>query len=151
MRDLSDHNFTGSTGDSEKDMDGREALVEGCLDRLFVAFDSGCEEGFLDPVVLLVDCEDAIGAPVARSWEGNDAVDAAIMENADAAEDPEKFPTTILIRVVSFTDGQQELPKWFPYLQDAFSHGPPRDGFYVVAITFGGAGTFTVPLNARPL
>ncbi len=151
MRDLSDHNFTGSTGDSERDMDGREALVEGCLARLFSAFDSGCAEGFSDPVVLLVDCEDAIGASIARDWEGNDAVDAAIMANADDAEDQESFPTTILIRVVFFADGQQELPKLFPYLKDAFSHGPPRNGFYVVAITFGGAGSFTVPLNARPL
>ena len=86
MADLTDDNFSGSTGDSEKDMDGREALVEACLDRLFAAFDSGTEEELEDPVVLLVDCEDSVGAPIARGWEGNDAVDAAIMANANDAE-----------------------------------------------------------------
>ncbi len=150
MEDLSKHNFSGSTGDSAKDMDGREALIEDCLESLFVAFDSGTAEGFLSPVVMLVDCEDAVGAPIARSWEGNDAVDAAIMANAKDAEELDNIPATILIRTVSFVDGEQELPKWFPYLHESFSQGPPVDGFYVVVISFGGAGIFTVPMSARP-
>ena len=152
MADLTNDNFSGSTGDSEKDMDGREALVEACLDRLFAAFDSGISEELEDPVVLLVDCEDSVGAPIARGWEGNDAVDAAIMANANDVEKKEQneLATTILIRTVSFIDSQQELPKLFSYLQDSFLQGPSVDGFYVVVISFGGAGVFTVPMAARP-
>ena len=146
-----DNNFSGSTGDPEKDMDGREALVEACLDRLFAAFDSGVVEGIVEPVVLLVDCEDSVGTPIARTWEGDDAVDAAIMANANDAEREEQneLATTILIRTVSFIDSQRELPKLFDYLQDSFSHGPAVGGFYVVVISFGGAGIFTVPMTAR--
>lgn len=132
-------------------MDGREALVEACLDRLFAAFDSGVVEGIVEPVVLLVDCEDSVGTPIARTWEGDDAVDAAIMANANDAEREEQneLATTILIRTVSFIDSQRELPKLFDYLQDSFSHGPAVGGFYVVVISFGGAGIFTVPMTAR--
>jgi len=151
MADPTDNNFSGSTGDPEKDMDGREALVEACLDRLFAAFDSGVVEGIVEPVVLLVDCEDSVGTPIARTWEGDDAVDAAIMANANDAEREEQneLATTILIRTVSFIDSQRELPKLFDYLQDSFSHGPAVGGFYVVVISFGGAGIFTVPMTAR--
>ena len=151
MADPTDNNFSGSTGDPEKDMDGREALVEACLDRLFAAFDSGVVEGIVEPVVLLVDCEDSVGTPIARTWEGDDAVDAAIMANANDAEREERneLATTILIRTVSFIDSQRELPKLFDYLQDSFSHGPAVGGFYVVVISFGGAGIFTVPMTAR--
>ena len=151
MADPPDDNFSGSTGDPEKDMDGREALVEACLDRLFAAFDSGVVEGIVEPVVLLVDCEDSVGTPIARTWEGDDAVDAAIMANANDAEREERneLATTILIRTVSFIDSQRELPKLFDYLQDSFSHGPAVGGFYVVVISFGGAGIFTVPMTAR--
>ena len=152
MADPTDDNFSGSTGDPEKDMDGREALVEACLDRLFAAFDSGVVDGIVEPVVLLVDCEDSVGTPIARTWEGDDAVDAAIMANANDAEREERneLATTILIRTVSLIDSPRDLPKLFHYLQDSFSHGPSVGGFYVVVISFGGAGVFTVPMTARP-
>lgn len=140
----------GSTGDPEKDMDGREALVETCLSRIFSAYDLGCEEDLVDPVVFLVDCEDTVGASIARGWEGDDAVDAAIMANADSSHDQEGIATTVLTRSVSFADSQMEVPRWFPYLQEVFSHGPTGEGFYLVVITFGGAAVFTVPFSARP-
>ena len=148
----SDDHFSGSTGDAEHDMDGREALVESSLGSLFDAYDVAVEEGLTEPVVLLIDCEDTIGAPIARKWEGNDAVDAAIMSNAmeDASSNREERNTTVLVKTVSLFDSQQELSRWFPYLADAFASGPATDGFYVVVISFGGAGVFTVPMTTRP-
>lgn len=142
--------YHGSTGDSELDMRGRETMVESCLDRIFVAYDLGIHEGIVDPVVLLVDCEDSVGGEVARGWEGDDAVDGAIMANADSDSNHEDTPTTILIRAVSFVDSQMDIPECFPYLQETFSQDSGADEFYVVAITFGGAGAFTVPFSARP-
>ena len=144
------HNYPGSTGDHENDMDGREDLVEHCLDRLFAAYDLGRGEGFSNPVIFLVDCEDAIGAVVARGWEGDEVVDAAILANADSAKNQQEVPTTVLIRAASFADSQREVPQWFPYLEEFFLRRPPNDTFCVVAIAFGGAATFTVPLSSRP-
>ena len=133
-------------------MDGREALIESSLGSLFYAFDVAVEEGLTEPVMLLIDCEDTIGAPIARKWEGNDAVDAAIMSNAmeNESTNREERNTTVLVKTVSLFDSQQELSRWFPYLADAFASGPATDGFYVVVISFGGAGVFTVPMTTRP-
>ena len=52
-----DH-FSGSTGNAEHDMDGREHLIESSLPRLFSAFDLAVDQGLVDPVVILIDCED---------------------------------------------------------------------------------------------
>ena len=52
-----DDHFSGSTGDTEHDMDGREALVESSLGSLFDAYDVAVEEGLTEPVMLLIDCE----------------------------------------------------------------------------------------------
>ena len=145
-----DREFYGSTGDTEQDMCGREAMVESCLDRIFAAYDFGIEEKIVDPVIFLVDCEDVVGGAVARGWEGDDAVDAAIMANAESDSLEGKLPTTILTTAVSFVDSCTEVPRWFPYLEETLSQGPPCDAFYVIAITFGGAGVFSVPLSARP-
>ena len=38
-----DREFHGSTGDIEQDMFGREAMVEGCLDQIFAAYDLGID------------------------------------------------------------------------------------------------------------
>ena len=144
--------FSGSTGNSEHDMDGREALLDSSLPPLFGAFDKSIEEGLINPVLLLIDCEDTIGGPIAREWEGGDAVDAAILSNAMVERDrkSDEQATTVLIKTVSFLDGRQELSRWFPYLSEAFTEGPAAEGFYVVVISFGGAGVFTVSMSARP-
>ena len=150
--DFTENHFFGSTGDAEHDMDGREILIESALPQLFGAFDAAVEGGLIDPVVLLIDCEDTIGGPIAREWDGSDAVDAAIMSNAidGQTSNTDERTTTILVKTVSFFDGQQELSRWFPYLSDALSKGPTVDEFYVVVISFGGAGVFTVPMSVRP-
>jgi len=145
-----DREFHGSTGDAEQDMFGREAMVEGCLDQIFAAYDLGIDEKIVDPVIFLVDCEDVVGAAVARGWEGDDAVDAAIMANTESDSREDDIPTTILTRAASLVDSCIEVPRWFPYLEETLSQGSPCEAFYVIAITFGGAGAFSVPLAARP-
>jgi hypothetical protein len=106
-----------------------------------------------DPVVFLVDCEDEIGGPMARGWEGDDAVDAAIMENAADAEertaDNERC-ITALARAFSLADCRREVPGVFPYLAPTFKSPPPAEGFLAVVVTAGGAASFTVPHSARP-
>ena len=62
----------------------------------------------------------------------------------------EERNTTVLVKTVSLFDSQQELSRWFPYLADAFASGAATDGFYVVVISFGGAGVYTVPMTTRP-
>ena len=148
--DFMGREFYGSTGDTEQDMFGREAMVESCLDQIFAAYDLGIDENIVDPVIFLVDCEDVVGASVARGWEGDDAVDAAIMANTESDSREGDIPTTILTRAASLVDSCTEVPKWFPYLEETLSQGSPSDAFYVIAITFGGAGAFSVPLTARP-
>ena len=150
--DFNDDQFPGSTGNVEHDMDGREALLESSLGSLFDAYDIAVEEAVNEPVLLLIDCEDLIGAPIARKWEGNDAVDAAIMSNAmeNETSDYQERTTTVLIKIVPLFDSQKEVSQWFPYLADALASGPAVGGFYVVVISFGGAGVFTVPIASRP-
>ena len=151
--DFNDGQFSGSTGNAEHDMDGREALLEASLSKLFDAFDVASSEGVNEPVLILIDCEDMIGAPIARKWEGNDAVDAAIMSNAmgnETSEEHEERATTVLIKTVPLFDSQKELSRWFPYLADTLASGPVVDGFFVLVISFGGAGVFTVPMATRP-
>ncbi len=148
--DFMDREFHGSTGDTEQDMFGRESMVESCLDQIFAAYDLGIDENIVEPVIFLVDCEDVVGAAVARGWEGDDAVDAAIMANTESDSREDDIPTTILTRAASLVDSCIEVPRWFPYLEETLSHGSPCEAFYVIAITFGGAGAFSVPRAARP-
>ena len=157
-------NDRGSTGDARQDMDGRELLVEECLAELFATYDRGRNDGIRDPVIFLIDCEDGIGEPIARAWEGDDVVDGALLAYADHGDVNERrgvvnedhnaetgwASTTILTRAFSFEDSRQEIPELFPYLAGSFEAPPPKDGFLVVVIAFGGAGTFTVPLDVRP-
>ncbi len=139
----------GSTGDEGRDMTGREVLLENSLPQLFDAHDRARDDGVQDAVVFLVDCEDEIGGQIARAWEGDDAVDSAIMANSEAAAEAGESLTTTLARPVPFDECRQEVPKFFPYLKESFET-PPSDGFLVVVVSFGGAGTFAVPLSARP-
>ena len=143
-------NNRGSTGDPGRDMDGREALVEDCLDELFAAYDRGRNDGVRDPVVFLIDCEDEIGEPIARAWEGDDVVDGAVLANAERPAEAGGLSTTILARAFAFEDSRREIPELFPYLAASFQEPPSTDRILVVAIAFGGAGTFVVPLDVPP-
>ena len=115
-------------------MEGRQALVEASLSELFDAYDAAIAEGVNAPVVFLIDCEDPIGSEIARAWEGDDAVDAAILANAEdsgGVDSAEKITTT-LARAYSFDESRREVPQLFPYLSGSFAQ-PPRDGFLIVA------------------
>lgn len=141
----------GSTGDEQQDMTGRESLVEQCLAQLFEAYDEALAFGISDPVLFLVDCDDEIGGPISRAWEGDDAVNAATLTSTDHLESSdEATATTTLARAFPFRDSCVEVPKVFPYLEETFQRPPPKDGFLVLAIAYGGAATFTVPLGSRP-
>jgi hypothetical protein len=139
----------GSTGDQQRDMDAREALVEDSLALVFEAYDRAAADGVVVPVIFLMDCEDEIGAEIARAWDGDDAVDAALLpeREQDAEEGPSSL-VTVLSRPADFEDCQRELPELFPYLAASFER-PPTAGILVVVVAFGGAGTFTVPHDAR--
>ena len=139
----------GSTGNEQDDMEGREALVEFCLVCLFEAYDLACHEEISYPVVFLIDCEDPIGGPIAREWEGDDPVDSAILAHADCGGNDRLTMTTVLTRAASFEDSRKDVSALFPYLAGSFDRLPPDDQFLVVAISFGGAATFTIPFSAR--
>ncbi|MEX0936423.1 MAG: hypothetical protein WDZ59_01085 [Pirellulales bacterium] len=138
----------GSTGDPEQDMLGREELIESSLPLVFETYDDAIRAGVVEPVVLLVDCEDQIGQQIAIQWVGEEAVEAAIAAQAGESDTPDT--TTALARAVSFRECRREIPASFPYLRGTFAQPPPRGGFVAVVISFGGAATFTVPQDARP-
>ena len=137
----------GSTGDPEQDMLGREELVESSLPLLFETYDEAVHSGLAEPVVFLLDCEDPLGGEIARAWLGEEAVEDAIA--AQAAEAGSAESTTVFARAFSFAESRREIATAFPYLQGTFEEKPPQDVFIAVAISFGGAATFFVPLDAR--
>lgn len=136
----------GSSGDPERDMERRQALIDGSLPQLFSAFDEGIDEGLDDPAVALIDCEDEIGAPFARAWVGDEAVDAALAEQSSAGDDD---LTVTLALTFDFLDIRRDFPEYFPYLAAALREPPPLDGFLAIIIAGGGAGAFTVPFSER--
>lgn len=154
----------GSSGDEARDMEAKETLIESSLAQVFAEYDYAKKRGMQDPVVFLVDCEDEIGSPMARGWEGDESVDAAIMENAAEADDEngdgaeqgtdseaaDERCITALARAFSLADCRREVPGVFPYLAPTFQSSPPEQGFLAVVVTAGGAATFTVPHSARP-
>ncbi len=128
-------------------MEQRQTLVESSLPQLFETFDAGLEEGLTDPVVVLVDCEDAIGSRFARAWVGEEEVDEAIRQQRAAGVEAD---LTVTVAVAfDWSECQQEMPQYFPYLAETFREPPPLEGFLAVVISHGGAGTFTVPFEAR--
>jgi len=149
--------------EAQQAMAAREELVEGNFDQVVAGYKHARGQGERDPVVFLVDCEDTIGSEIARAWEGDEAVDEAILEarhaGPTASEDPAadssptadaspavESPTTILVRTFPFADCRQEIPGVFPYLADSFHEPPADDQFLIVVIAAAGAATFTAPI-----
>ncbi|TWT86573.1 hypothetical protein Mal64_33990 [Pseudobythopirellula maris] len=131
-------------------LDAQQALVENSLALLFETYDTALSDGVKDPVVLLVDCEDDLGAQIACGWLGEEAVDDAIaMQHAEAADAEAELDTTVYARAFAWRECQQELPSAFPYLADVFAGGPPVGGFLAVGVAAGGASALTVPEELR--
>lgn len=126
-------------------MEVREQLAEDCLTRLQDAHDEALEAGIAAPVLFLIDCEDRVGTTIARSWEGDDAVDSAILANAEGDHEGETI-ATVLTRAISFEEGKREVPRLFPYLAISFQEHPPKGHFLVIVVASGGSATFFAPL-----
>lgn len=129
-------------------LEAQQALLESSLPLVFDTYDDAVERQVADPVVILLDCEDAIGGEIARSWLGADAVEDAIAHHA--AHDPASDETTVFAYAFSLADCRREVPAVFPYLAAGLEAPLGRPGFRAVSITSGGASLLVVPPDARP-
>ncbi len=126
----------------------QQLLLESSLELAFSAYDEALAAKLRDPVVFLLDCEDAIGGEIARSWLGEEIVADAIADRAGSA-DEELAETTVFAYAFPFAECRTEVPAVFPYLRPALET-PPVGGFLAIAVTCGGASALTVPFDARP-
>lgn len=129
---------------AEAALEAQQMLLESSLEEVFRTFDT-VRETMSDPVVFLLDCEDAVGGEIARSWLGDDTVDGAIAEKKVA----DTFSTTVFVSAFPFAKCRTEVPAVFDYLGPVFASDPPSDGFLAIAVTSGGASALTVPFEAR--
>ena len=117
-------------------LDAQQDLLESSLEAVFAAYDEARARNLEQPVVMLVDCEDAIGGKIVRGWLGDEPVDNAIAEHANVDGDA---GTTVFAQGFSFAESCREIPVVFPYLESVFRKSAPEDGFLAVAVTHGGA------------
>jgi len=125
--------------------DQQQTLLEDSLPAAFEAYDTAIEARIARPVVFLLDCEDAIGGEIARSWLGEEVVAEAMGE-----QPPGEDSTTVFAHAFSWKQCREEVPAVFPYLQEVFGQEQPSDGFLAISVTAGGASALTVPFEARP-
>jgi hypothetical protein len=133
-------------------LDQMEQLVESSLRLIFSTYDEALRERVRQPVVLLLDCEDVLGREIAEAWLGSEAVQdavAAVHAERVGGEVEGEPSTTVFARPMPLAACRQEIPPVFPYLRESFEQ-PPREGIFVMAVTAGGAATFTVPYSSRP-
>jgi hypothetical protein len=136
-----------SDDDEEAALEEQQWLLESSLPLVFEAYDEAVARDVADPVVILLDCEDAMGGEIARSWLGDEAVDDAIAEESQYEEAGDA--TTVFAFAYALAECRSELPPVFPYLAPALEQ-PPAGGFLAVSVTSGGASVLIVPLDARP-
>lgn len=137
------------SGDWSAEDDALEAqqwLLESSLPLAFDAYDEAVRAKQRDPVVFILDCEDAIGGEIARSWLGEQVIADAI---ADRALEDDESETTVFAYAFPLAKCRTEVPAVFPYLEGVFER-PPVDGFLAISVTAGGASALTVPFEARP-
>lgn len=137
-----------SAADLEAALESQQALLESCLPLVFAEYDEALRRKIHTPVVMLVDCEDAIGGEIARAWLGDEAVEEAIAEEEFNRADDDDASTTVFARVVSFAEARRDVPQAFPYLEPVFT-APPEGGFLAISVTAGGASALIVPPSAR--
>jgi hypothetical protein len=129
-------------------LEAQQWLLETSLPLVFEAFDDAVKRRVEEPVVVLLDCEDAIGGEIARSWLGEETVEDAILHQSDDV-DADSEATTVFAVAFSLEECRTEVPAVFPYLEPALQ-GPPDAGFYAISVTSGGASILIVPPDARP-
>ncbi len=127
-------------------LEEQQALAESSLELVFETYDLAIADKLRQPIVVLVDCEDELGAQFARAWMGDEAVDNAIAH----ARLEEEVETTVFARPVTWADAKREMPAAFPYLAEVFETNYPTDGILLVTIAAGGASALTAPWDARP-
>ena len=125
----------------------QQELLESSLELVFAAYDEAVAKQVVEPVVFLLDCEDAIGEQIANAWLGAENVRDAVAEQKLA--EPGGELTTVFAQAFSLADSRREVPAVFAYLAPVFEADLPSDGFLAIAVTAGGASAFTVPLSAR--
>ncbi len=141
MSDLEEESHGNSPALQEQ-----QSLLESSLALAFSAYDSAKQEGMSDPVVLLLDCEDAIGGEIARGWLGEETVAEVIQERQSQKPTDE---TTVFAQAFPWTQCCSEVPAVFDYLAPVFEQPVPKDGFLAISVTSGGASALTVPFAAR--
>lgn len=134
--------------DLDDALEAQQWLLETSLPLVFEAYDDALQRQVEDPVVVLLDCEDAIGGEIARSWLGEETVDDAILHQSDDL-DEESEATTVFAVAFSLEECRTEVPAVFPYLEPALA-AAPDEGFYAISVTSGGASILIVPPDARP-
>jgi len=142
-------------------LEAQQLLAEASLDSIFEAYDEAVVDGFERPVIMLIDCEDELGAQISRAWLGDETVDEAIAvqaaaadesadESADDGDGDGDEPTTVFVAAFTLEHCQAEVPKVFPYLSEVFENPPsPDEGVLIVSVTSGGASALTAPMDAR--
>lgn len=128
-------------------LDAQQALLEDSLELVIDVYDAALYEGQLDPVVILLDCEDPIGGEIARAWLGQDVVDEVIRNQRSA--EPSDELTTVFAHAFPYAECAGEVPAVFPYLAPVFDNPLPTGEFLAISVTAGGASALTVPPAAR--
>lgn len=132
-------------------LEEQQTLAESSLQVIFEMYDDAIEDGTQDPVVVLIDCEDQLGAEIARAWLGDEAVEEAIaLQASESEEESVEGETTVFAAAFSFEQCCEQVPQVFPYLSEVFQQPPVEDGVLVISITSGGASALTAPADARP-
>ncbi len=132
----------------EDALESQQWLLESSLPLVFEAYDDAVSRQVDEPVVVLLDCEDAIGGEIARSWLGEETGEDAILRQSDDV-DEEADATTVFAVAFSMEECRTEVPAVFPYLEPALA-AAPAEGFYAISVTSGGASILVVPPDARP-
>lgn len=137
-----------NTPDAEQALEDQQHLAESSLDSVFEAYDEALEDGVDAPVVFVIDCEDPLGAEIARAWLGDETVEEAIAMESTVDENGEQR-TTVFVAAFEFSVCKAQTPKVFPYLSDFFANPPGSDDVPIVSITSGGASALTAPQSLR--
>jgi hypothetical protein len=133
--------------DLDAALEAQQWLLETSLPLVFEAYDDAVKRQVEEPVVVLLDCEDAIGGEIARGWLGEETVEDAILHQSDDV-DPDSEATTVFAVAFSLEECRAEVPAVFPYLAPALE-AAPDEGFYAISVTSGGASILIVPPDAR--